>query len=376
MPTDSRNTYAIIDRQAYAHNIRFFQTHCQPAKVMPVIKADGYGHGALPLAYTAQDLDVPFLGVAFLEEALTLKKNGIHLPILVLNYFRPDQVEIACENEFRITLYANEQWEQIRPFLTGDRLLIVHVKVDTGMGRLGQNPVDTDRFLEKLSQHRHVRVEGLYTHFATADDCDHTYQKEQYQRFLSLIERWKERIPYIHMANSAAAWNHATPLMNMVRLGIASYGLDPANVKRHDALEPVLSWHTCLSYVKTVEAGTSISYGQTFVAANTMRVGTIPVGYADGYNRLLSNCGTVLVHGKRCSVIGRVCMDQIMVDLSEVQGAKMGDSVVLIGRMGQEEITAEEIAQKIRTINYEVTCAISKRVPRIDRCNATIGKGR
>ncbi len=362
---DYRNhTEAIIDLDAYARNLSFFQNHCAPSKIMPIVKADGYGHGALPLSLLVQKMGFPFFGVAFFEEALELLNGGISTPVLVMNYTRPDCIPFAQEKKIRITLYAFEQWERIRPYLNPEPLF-VHVKVDTGMSRLGQSPEETDRFLRLLFQEKGVRIEGIFTHYATADQPENPFQKKQYDRFSELFEEWRDKIPFIHMDNSAAGFHRRTPLGDLVRCGIASYGLDPSNEKRGSDLQPVLSWHSLISFVKDIKPGTPVSYGNTFISNRTMRAATVPIGYADGYNRLLSNNSQVLVDGQRCSVIGRVCMDQIIIDVSHIPQAKMGDPVVLIGKMGQDEISAEEIAQKIRTINYEVTCSISKRVPRV-----------
>ncbi len=362
---DSRNhTEALIDLDAYAKNLLFYQSHCAPSKVMPIVKADGYGHGALPLSLLAQKMGFPFFGVAFFTEALELRNGGISTPILVMNYVQPDCIPIAREKKIRITLYAFEQWEQIKTYLSSTPLL-VHVKVDTGMSRLGQSPEETDRFLHMLHREKGIRIEGLFTHYATADQPDNPFQENQYDRFTELFTEWKDKIPFIHMDNSAAGFHRRTPLGDLIRCGIASYGLDPSSDKRGSNLQPVLSWHTLISMVKEIKPGTPVSYGNTFISNRAMKVATVPIGYADGYNRLLSNNSQVLVDGNRCSVIGRVCMDQMIIDVSHIPKAKLGDPVVLIGKMGQEEISAEEIAHKIRTINYEVTCAISKRVPRV-----------
>ncbi|HPF17709.1 MAG TPA: alanine racemase [Thermotogota bacterium] len=359
---DYRDTHAIISLKAYRNNLRFFKEKAYPAKIMPVIKADGYGHGAVELARVAESEKVEYLVVAFLSEALELRTNGIQTPILVLNYFKPEYVNLFVENDLTATVYSLDQFHQLQAFLH-KKPLKIHVILDTGMSRVGFNHNDAVENIQNVLSDTHFEVTGLYTHFSSADEQDLAFTKLQYDRFQNVAKHF-ESIPFKHVANSAGALFFEENLFDFVRIGIASYGLDPKNLKREDPLEPVLSWETAVSMVKWISKETPVSYGRTFIAEKAMKVATIPVGYADGYNRLLSNTGEVLIGGKRCRVLGRVCMDQFVVNADDIENIQAGDRVVLLGKMGNEEISAEELAQRINTINYEVTCAISKRVVR------------
>ena len=360
---DFRDTHALINLEAYRQNLRYFQKKVSPTKIMPVIKADGYGHGALELARIAESEKAEYVVVAFLSEALELRENGIQTPILVLNYFKPEFLHLFVENDLTATLYSAHQYQQLKPYLI-DKPLKTHAIIDTGMSRVGFNHVDAVEKIQELLSDKKIKIEGLYTHFSSADEADPTFTKLQYERFKNVAKHFQE-VPYKHIANSAGAMFFEENLFDFVRIGIASYGLDPKSIKREKELEPVLTWETVVSMVKCISKGTSISYGRTFTADKTMKVATIPVGYSDGYNRLLSNKGEVLIKGKRCRILGRVCMDQFVVDVNDIETIESGERVVLIGKMGSDEISAEEMAQKIDTINYEITCSVSKRVIRI-----------
>lgn len=362
---NSRNTTVRISVQAYAHNLSYFQELLRPVTIAPVVKADGYGHGAIPLARIAASLGCEYLCVAFLEEAVSLREAGISIPILVLNYFDPQYIPIFIQYHLTATLFSFEQYERILSF-KDEGVLKVHLKIDTGMNRLGIRPEEIGKMVSALKRSTdRIELEGMYTHLATADETDSVFALQQYRSFEQIVKTYRNICRFYHISNSAAALYLKENLFDFVRLGIASYGLDARNHLRPDALKPVLTWESVLSHVKLVQKGESISYGRTFIASKEMLIGTVPVGYADGYNRLLSNRGEVLVRGKRCKITGRVCMDQFMIDVSSIPEAKMGDSVILLGKSDTEEISAEEIAGLISTINYEVTCAISKRVPRI-----------
>jgi len=359
---DFRDTHAIISLDAYRHNLRYFTEKAHPTKIMPVIKADGYGHGAVELARVAESENVEYLVVAFLSEALELRKNNLKTPILVLNYFKPEYVQLLIENDLTATIFSTHQYNGLKIFLK-DKPLKVHAIIDTGMSRVGFNHVDAAEKIQELLSDKKLKVEGLYTHFSSADEDDPSFTNLQIERFKNVSNHF-EQIPFKHIANSAGAMFCEENLLDFVRIGIASYGLDPKNIDRGKELEPVLSWETTVSMVKCISKGTSVSYGRTFTAEKNMKVATIPVGYADGYNRLLSNQGEVLIKGKRCRILGRVCMDQFVVDVNHIDHIEPGERVILLGKMESDEISAEEMAQKIQTINYEITCAISKRVVR------------
>lgn len=326
---------------------------------MPVVKANAYGHGAVQLARAAERAGIDYFAVAFLEEAIELRKHGISKDILVFNYVEPDMLHIAQQNNITITLYS---WEQLWKYTKQIWRPKVHIKIDTGMRRLG---VMTDEAKDFLNAARKAGfdVEGAYTHFAVADSLDEEdvqFTKEQAQQFekLDLDVRIK------HVCNSGASVSKVVNCFDYVRVGIASYGLQPSDSVYSNELKPVLTWKSVVSHVKTIQPGDSVSYGRTFKAFMEMKIATIPVGYADGYWRHLSNKGYVLIHGEKCPIVGRVCMDQFMVDVSHLDDVKIGDEVVLIGKQGNNTITAEEIAKLVGTINYEVTCRISERVPR------------
>ncbi|ACJ75751.1 alanine racemase [Thermosipho africanus Ob7] len=358
MGTESRRTFAEININNYIENLKYFQKKCSPAKVMPVIKANAYGHGAVMLAKSAEKMGIDYFAVAFLEEALILRKNGINTNILVFNYLDKDFVPLAADNNITITIISNEQVEEYKDLIKKPK---VHINIDTGMNRVGIEPKDAMKIYEKLISNG-FEVEGIYTHFAVADSLkkeDIEFTKKQYEKFLEVNLPVKIR----HTNNSAASLSGIISCGDYVRIGIASYGLMPSNQVKDENLKPVLTWKSVVSHVKTLKKGESVSYGRTFVAPYDMKVATIPVGYADGYWRHLSNNGEVLINGKRRKILGRVCMDQFVVEADDE--VKIGDEVILIGKQGNEFISAEEIADKVGTINYEVTCRISERVPRI-----------
>ncbi|ONN27292.1 alanine racemase [Thermosipho affectus] len=358
MFTESRRTFAEINLKNYIHNLKHFEKECAPAKIMPVVKADGYGHGAVFLAKAAEKIGIDYFAVAFLEEALTLRENGIKANILVFNYIDKDFVEIAVKNNITITMFS---WEQLQLYKNLKRKPKVHININTGMNRLGIKPNEAQRFFKALIKNN-FEVEGAYTHFAVADSKDKEdieFTKKQYRLFANTNLDVKIK----HVNNSAGAISKLVPMENYIRVGIASYGLMPSLQVTDENLKPVLSWKSVVSHVKYIEKGETISYGRTFKAPKKMKIATIPVGYADGYWRHLSNKGEVLINGKRRRILGRVCMDQFVVEVDD--DVKIGDEVVLIGMQGKEKISAEEIAEKVGTINYEVTCRISSRVPKI-----------
>ncbi len=366
---NSRKTFASIDLEAYRYNLRYLTSKASPAKVMAVVKADGYGHGALQLARIAQDEGLGYLAVAFLEEGLKLREAGIKIPILVLNYVEPSSFEAAFENKLTLTIVSHEQLKATEASMKSRAAInsAFHIAVDTGMRRLGLEWRESVNLL-KASLDLGLNVEGAYTHFATADDKSSDLVAEQMKAFLSFLsqaERITKKTLLKHISNSAGILYVDNSRFDYVRAGIASYGLQPSS-QRDENLRPVLQWKTCVSFVKKIYPGYGVSYGQTFVADREMTVATIPVGYADGYNRHLSNRGCVIISGRRCPVLGRVCMDQFVVDVTHLDySPNVGDEVVLIGNQGDENITAEEMAEWNGTINYEVTCAISSRVPRL-----------
>ncbi len=356
----SRGTYVSVDVRNYVDNLEFFRTSCAPSKVMPVVKANAYGHGAVVLAKAAERAGFDFFAAAFLEEAVELRNSGIESDILVLNYVSPDMIYLAEEKRITITLYSFQQLEKYKDLAYRPK---AHLKIDTGMRRIGVQPEETKEFYEKARK-LGFTVEGAYTHLSVADDLrleSREFTEKQIERFLKSCPR----VPIKHVCNSSGAITIRDKHFDYVRIGIASYGLQPLKDKYVEQLKPVLSWKTIVSHVKWIKKGESLSYGRTFIAPHDMKVATVPVGYADGYWRNLSNRGEVLIQGSRCRVVGTVCMDQFLVDVTHLESVSVGDEVVLIGEQKDERITVERIAELVGTTNYEVVCRISSRVPRV-----------
>ncbi len=370
---DFHRIYAKIDLSAVAHNIKLIKEKIGGSRLMLIVKADAYGHGALAVAKAAEKA-ADYLAVAEMGEAMELRAGGICAPILILGYTSPSLYAAALENDITLTLFTAESAKALSDLCvkTG-KTARVHFAVDTGMGRIGwqvcEQSADEAAEAARLPG---IYAEGIFSHFATAD-CENSSfaeeQRAQFERFLSMLKTRGVDIPIKHMNNSAGLVKFREQY-DMVRAGIVLYGLYPSeNVKaaagESFALRPAMELITHIAHIKELEAGKPISYGATYVTARKTRVATLPVGYADGYPRALSSKGEVLVHGVRCPILGRVCMDQMMVDISAVPEAKAEDKVVLVGRDGAECISAEEIAAHADTITYEFICGISKRVPRI-----------
>lgn len=369
-----RETWVEVDLEAIADNVRAIQRHIpSTSKVMAVVKADGYGHGAVQVARTALQHGASYLAVAMLDEALVLRRAGIEAPILVLGYTPPSAVRQAAVQQIELTAYHTD-WIKAASKLLADETLPsvgIHVKVDTGMGRIG---VVTDsqllELVELLLDAPGLSWSGFYTHFACADEADTTHVQSQYDRFqqmLSLLKANGYELPAVHCCNTAAAiafpeWGH-----DLVRLGIGLYGLYPSPYLKEQArvhLQPALQLKTRITHVKTTEKPASISYGATYVADQGEQIATLPIGYADGFSRSLSNRGYALHKGRRVPIVGRVCMDQTMIAIAD-KNADIGDEVVLYGRQGGEEIPLDEVGALLNTINYEVACMINYRVPRV-----------
>ncbi|KKM08639.1 alanine racemase [Clostridiales bacterium PH28_bin88] len=364
--------WAEIDLGAIAHNVREIRRVTRSsAKLMAVVKANGYGHGAIKVARTALANGADRLAVARVGEALVLRRNGLGVPIMVLGYTPPEQAEDAIRAAIAQTVYTYQQAEYIsRVAARVGRRATVHVKVDTGMGRIGVLPgPEAVRTLFQIARLSHLELEGVFTHFAVADEVDKEFTHRQFDRFLNFaaeLERQGLHIPIKHAANSAGIIDLPETHLDMVRPGIILYGLYPSGEVRRDVvtIKPAMTWKCRVAFVKQLDRGDSVSYGRTFIVKQRALVATLPVGYADGYSRLLSNRGEVLVGGRRAPVIGRVCMDQTMIDITHIPQVGMGDEVVLLGRQGDQEVPAEEMAEKIGTINYEVVCKVGARVPR------------
>ncbi|NBD24378.1 alanine racemase [Paenibacillus glycinis] len=369
-----RPTRAEISLDALQHNLLAFRAAIPEGMLlMASVKANAYGHGAVEVAREAERCGVDFLGVAFLDEALQLRQAGVKAKILVLGYVPPEGLDIARDADIAIALFRDDVLEAAAALPVNGKKLAVHVKIDTGMGRLGRLPDDAIPFIRSAMQVPNLHVEGLFTHYARADEADKSYTRLQHERFGNVVERLKAEgliIPIIHAANSAAGID--TPEMGggMLRLGISMYGLYPSTEVNNSriALKPVMTLKTEVVMVKEAPPGWGISYGSRYVTAGKESIGTLPVGYADGYSRMLTGKAEVLIRGRRVPVLGTICMDQCMIALDPVSDGvpvANGEEVVLIGAQGDDVVTAEEVAAKLDTLNYEVTCMIAARVPRV-----------
>ena len=380
MREDYQRVYAEVRLDAVISNMDNMKANIAPkTKMIAVIKTDGYGHGAIPIARELEGLDYLFgFAVATAEEALILRHVGIKKPILILGYTFPYSYEKLIEEEVRMAVFREDTLKELseaaaRLSERGIRKNAkVHIKVDTGMSRIGVRPDEKGlEFVKRTFETEGIEVEGIFTHFARADESDKTAAKKQLTEFREFIGRIEEKtgrkIPVKHCSNSAGIVEIPDANMDVVRAGITLYGLWPSNQVRKDIvkLAPALSLYSHIVYIKEIEAGTAVSYGGTYVADRVRRVATIPVGYGDGYPRGLSGKGHILIHGKKAPILGRVCMDQFMVDVTEIPEAAMGDRVTLIGREGQQEITMELLGELSGRFNYELACDITKRVPRV-----------
>ena len=381
---DNPITWAEINLEAYAHNIRELRRITRPpARLMAVVKANGYGHGAIAVAREALQNGAQYLGVARINEAIPLREAGLDLPILIFGYSPPDLAPLLIDYELTQTVYSLSTASALSKQATRKgKKINIHLKVDSGMGRLGfllaptngnpddiaaQNPV---REIEAVTRLPGLTVEGIFTHFATADSADKSYANLQLDRFMDLLNRLqKEGLepPVRHAANSGALIDMPDSHLDMVRPGIATYGLHPSDEvnQRIVDLKPVMMLKSKIIHLKRVAPGFNISYGITFQTKNHTTIATVPVGYADGFNRLLSSRGHMLVHGQRSPIVGRVCMDLTMLDVGGVAGVALEDEVVVLGEQGNEAVTADEIASSLDTINYEVVSTITGRVPRV-----------
>ena len=366
-----RRTRAEIDLQALKNNFDGITRRVGPnVEIMGIVKANAYGHGIIETARALVGFGCNYLGVGFLEEGIELRSNNIVTPILVLGGVLGSQISEFLQHDLDITVSSLSIAEQVNAAArrNGGKKARVHLKVDTGMERIGVRAEHAVPFAEQVCRYDRLDVIGMYSHFATSDERDKSFAHLQLQRFNDVLTKIKKlgiEIPHIHMANSGAILDLPDSYFTMVRPGIMLYGCYPSeHMKDRLKLEPVMSVKTRIMHLKRMDKGRPISYGRTYYTQRPSLIATIPMGYADGLNRHLSNRGQLLIGGKRCPIVGTVCMDLTMVDVTELDEVKFGDEAVIIGRQGNEEITADEVAELLGTISYEVLCGISARVRR------------
>jgi alanine racemase len=360
------NTYAEISLEAIRHNIVEVRKKIAPGvKFMAVVKANAYGHGAPAVARAAVDAGADYLAVANLKEALELREAGITCPVLILTESPTSVMDDVVQYDLSQTLYSFSEAQALsREAQKRKKSARVHIKIDTGMGRVGVAPSEAIAFITKTASLPGIEVEGVFTHFARADNPQDSFTREQFLRFTQISSR-TGNIPIKHSANSAAVLFHPETHLDMVRVGLMMYGLYPQSSARGLVdLKPALSFKSRVAYLKRIPAGTPVSYGSTYVTPCETTVATIPVGYADGFSRRLSNRGHVLVRGNRYPVVGRVTMDLTLVNVGDGR-VEVGDEVILIGEQGDQGISADEVAGLEEAISYEVVCGIGKRVSRI-----------
>jgi alanine racemase len=367
-----RPVWAEVDLDKLAHNMREIRRNAVSKDIIAVIKADGYGHGALDIAPTLLENGATRIAVAVLNEAVELRRGGIEEPIMVLGFTPPSLIDMLLRYDIEQTVYSYDLAKEISQLAKKkNKVAKIHIALDTGMGRIGFLPDDESaEVVYKISKLPNIIIEGLFSHFSSADEDDKTYtdmQLDRYTAFYNKLISSGVKVNIRHIANSAAIIDMPQSHFEAVRPGIILYGYYPSEqvFKNKIDLKPVMSLKTNIVHIKNLPAGEYISYGREFKTLRESVIATLPVGYADGYTRLLFNKAKVIINGSFVPVIGRICMDQCMVDVTEIKNVKVGDEVVLMGEQGDLSFTADQIAELIGTINYEITCMISKRVPRV-----------
>lgn len=363
---DVRPTRAIVDLDAIAHNLAAVRLRRPGRPVCAVIKADGYGHGLVPVARVLEHAGVELFAVALVEEGTRLRDAGIRTPILVLGAALFGGYRLIVDYDLTPMIFTADHLRELSRAAQGASVSY-HLKIDTGMSRLGLAPRELSAFLTRAKNEPTLRLDGVMTHFANADEKDAAMNQRQAAAFTAALREVRDagfEPSWVHSANSAATESFDDGVSNALRPGFLLYGVSPLHPDPPD-LRPALRWVTAPVHVKTIPAGTPVSYGGHWVSKRETRVATLPVGYADGYPRALSNRAEVLVRGRRAPVIGSVCMDLVMVDVTDIPGVAVGDEVVLLGRQGSEHIGAHELAERAGTIPYEIVTGVQKRVPRI-----------
>ncbi|MEG0772767.1 alanine racemase [Clostridium sp.] len=368
-----RPVWAEIDLDAIANNMREIRRISTSKEIIAIIKADGYGHGAIDIAPVLLENGADRFGVAVITEAIELRNNGINVPIMVLGFTPPTLYERILEHNIEQTIYNYNDAEELSKIaLERNKVARIHIAIDTGMGRIGFLPnEESAQEVLKISELPNVEIIGLFTHFSSSDDLDKTYSMLQIKKYNEFNEKLIDLgidIPLKHLSNSAATMDLPIAHYNAVRPGIILYGCYPSEevMKEKVNVQPVMSIKANIVHIKTLTEGEYISYGRTFKTERESVIATLPIGYADGFTRLLFGKAKVIINGKFAPVVGRICMDQCMIDITDIDGVKIGDEVILIGADEfNNVITADDIAKQVGTINYEVVCAVSKRVPRV-----------
>jgi len=370
--TGYQRVIAEINLDNIAHNIREIKKALnENIKLLTVVKADAYGHGAVEVSKVALYNGSDWLGVAICDEGIFLRENNIHVPILILGYTPASKIDEVVKNNLTQTVFSLNMAKILsNSAVKLNKTANIHIKIDTGMGRIGFLPTDENiEEIIKISKLPNIKITGIFTHFSTADQADKTFTYKQYDKFKYVVNKIKAfgiKDIICHAANSACILEVRDTMLDMVRAGIITYGMLPSNeVKKNIDLKPAMSLKTHISYIKTVGENVSIGYGRTYFTNKITKIATVPVGYADGYSRILSNKARVIVNGQYANVIGNICMDQFMIDVTDIENVNIDDEVVLMGNQKDASITAEELASLEQTINYEVVCNVGKRVPRV-----------
>lgn len=363
--------YAEIDLDAvYKNALNLKGNTSEGTGFTAIIKTDGYGHGAVPIALKIMELTDSF-GVATIDEAMNLIKHGITKPIYIIGFTHKSRISDAVNNKIRITVYDFELAKDISDYATPDNMAYIHLKIDTGMNRLGfQADDETIEIIKKIAKLPNLIIEGIFTHFACADEIDKKFSMEQLEKFKYIINKLEDvgiNIPIKHTSNSAAIIDIQEANFSTVRAGISLYGIYPSEDvdKKNVKLCPAMTLKSHIIHLKEIDKGCGISYGSTYITDRKTKVATIPVGYGDGYPRSLSNIGYVLIGGTRAKIMGRICMDQFMVDVTDIRNVKNGDEVILVGNQGNESITIDELSKISNRFSYEFVCDLGKRIPRV-----------
>lgn len=368
-----QRVYAEVNLDAICQNIKNAMAKVgNDTKIMAIIKTDAYGHGAVPVAEALSEIGCYAFGVATVKEAVVLRRNGINNPILILGYVFPQDYDELINNDIMHAVFQYDTAKALSEKAKSlNKTVKIHIKLDTGMGRIGMQPTDESiDEIKKIAALPNIEINGIFTHFACADEKDKTScnnQKNKYLDFVKKLDSEGVKIPIKHMCNSAGIIDFDDDFLNMARSGIMTYGLYPSEEVDKSKLElhPALQIKSHIAFIKEVGEGFTVSYGSTFTSKGKMKIATIPVGYGDGYPRALSNKGRVIINGKFADIIGRVCMDQFMIDITDIPDAKQGGEVTLIGKDGNNFISVEDVADNAYSFNYEFCCGINRRVPRV-----------